>query len=82
MENAKTKFCPATWFSGFFALGALVHLVRLIKGFSLVVAGHAIPLAVSGWFALIAGILSIGLLIVSLKRPCEKGKEGTSGCCK
>ena len=82
MEHVKTQFCPAMWLSGFFALGALVHLVRLIGGFSLVVAGHAIPLAVSGWFALIAGIFSIGFLIVSLKRPCEKGKEGTSGCCK
>ena len=77
----KTKFCPAMWFSGFFALGAVVHSVRLITGFSVVIAGREIPLILSGAAVLVFGILSVGLLILSLKRPCETKKEGAS-CCK
>ena len=80
MEKMKTKFCPAMWFSGFFALGSLVHLIRYIFGFGLIVNGHAISLQMSGLIALVAGILSVGLFIASLKRPCESGKD--SGCCK
>ena len=82
MEKAKAKFCPAMWFSGFFGLGALAHFVRLIAGFSLVVAGREIPLAASGIAVLVFGILSAGLLILSLKRPCETKKDGASFCCK
>ncbi len=78
----KAKFCPALWFSGFFGLGVLVHLVRLIMGFSVVIAGHEIPLSFSAVAALVFGILSAGLLILSLKRPCEVGKVGGSSCCK
>ena len=82
MEKGKAKFCPAMWFSGFFALGAVVHVVRLIAGFSIVVAGREIPLAASGIAVLAFGVLSAGLLILSLKRPCETKKEGSSVCCK
>lgn len=82
MEKNKTKFCPAMWFSGFFGLGTLVHLVRLITGFSLVIADHPISRSFSGVAAFVFGILSGVLLIVSLKRPCESGKTGTSSCCK
>ena len=81
MEKIKAKFCPAMWLSGFFGVGALIHLVRLIAGFSLVVAGREISLAMSGAIALVFGILSAGLLVLSLKRPCETKKEGGS-CCK
>ena len=59
------------WFSGFFALGVVVHIVRLIAGFSVVIAGREIPLAASGIAVLVFGILSAGLLILRLKRPCE-----------
>ena len=82
MKKEKAKFCPAMWFSGFFGLGAIVHLVRLIAGFSLSVGGQEIPLAASGLVALICGVLSAGLLVVSLKRPCEGQKEGNPVCCK
>ena len=75
MEKAKVKFCPAMWFSGFFGLGALGHLVRLITGFSVVIAGREIPLAFSKVAVLVFGILSIGLLILSLKKPCGSGKS-------
>ncbi len=80
--KTRGKFCPAMWLSGFFGLGALVHLVRLVMGFSLVVDGRAVSLTFSGLLALVLGILSVGLLIVSLKKPCETGKEETSSCCK
>lgn len=82
MEKAKVKFCPAMWFSGFFGLGAFVHLVRLTMHFSVVIAGHEIPLSFSAVAASVFGVLSIGLLIVSLKRPCESGKGGLAVCCK
>lgn len=80
MEKMNTKFCPAMWFSGFFALGAIVHAVRYLMHFSIAVNGEEIPLQASGFIVLILGFLSVGLLIVSLKRPCGTNKE--SGCCK
>jgi hypothetical protein len=82
MENEKARFCPALWFSGFFGLGAVVHVVRLITGFSVVIGGREIPLEFSGVAVIVFGILSVGLLILSLKRPCETKKEGASVCCK
>jgi hypothetical protein len=78
----KNRFCPALWFSGFFGLGAVMHLLRLLFGFSVVIAGREIPFIASGAAVLVFGMLSIGLLILSLKRPCESGKEGHSSCCK
>ncbi len=76
----KTKFCPAMWLSGFFGLGAFVQTIRFVARFSMAVNGHEIPLSASGLIAIGMGVLSIGLLILSLKRPCQAGK-GT-GCCK
>lgn len=81
MENEKTKFCPAMWLSGFFALGAVVHLVRFLFQISLTVGGHEIPLTVSFVLGLVLGAFSLALGIAGLKRPCEKNqKMGT--CCK
>ena len=80
MEKEK-RFCPALWFSGFFGLGAVVHLVRLVLRFSVVVNGFGIPLGVSAALAAVLGTLSIGLLILGIKKPCEhKGSSGS--CCK
>ena len=77
----KSKFCPALWFSGFFGLGALAHLVRSVLGFSVVIAGREIPVSWSVVIAALFGIISAGLLGVSIKKPCETGK-GKGGCCK
>ena len=82
MGTMKTKFCPAMWLSGFFGLGALIHLIRLVMGFSVVIAGHEIPKTASGLAVLIFGTLSVGLFTISLKRPCESGESGSSTCCK
>lgn len=83
MKN--TKFCPAMWLSGFFGLGALVHGVRSIAGFSLVVGGSEISLGTSLILAFVLGALSVGLLMAALKRPCGgaqgSGKEEKGTCC-
>ena len=76
----KSKFCPALWFSGFFGLGALAHLVRSILGFSVVIAGREIPVLWSVVIAAILGGISAGLLVVSIKKPCETGKD-KGRCC-
>ena len=78
----KPKLCPALWFSGFFGLGAVVHLVRLITGFSVVIAGREIPVSFSGVAVLVFGAFSVGLLVLSFKRPCERGERQNSSCCK
>ncbi len=81
----KAKFCPALWFSGFFALGALVHLARSIFGFSLIVAGHEIPLIASVLLGLVLGVLSVALFFIALKAPCKGKQSGgekvKGGCC-
>lgn len=70
MEKDKPLACPAIWFSGFFGLGALVHLVRLVLRFSLVVGGNEIPLMTSAILVVVLGGLSLGLLVLGCKRPC------------
>lgn len=72
MEETHKKFCPALWFSGFFGLGALVHLIRLLTRVSLIVGDYQVPLGVSLAVFVIASGLSAGLLFVGLKRPCCK----------
>ncbi len=72
MEEHKTKICPAVWFSGFFGLGAVVHLVRLLFRFPLVVGTFDVPLKVSLILVILLGGLSIGLLYVGARRPCCK----------
>jgi hypothetical protein len=67
-----TKICPAVWLSGFFALGALAHLLRTIFRFSLVVGGFEVPLGMSLVITMVLGALSIGLLYVGGSKPCCK----------
>ena len=81
MENGKTKFCPALWLSGFFALGAVVHLIRFLFQVSLIVAGHEIPLVASLILGLGFAALSLALGMAGMKRPCEKDQKA-GGCCK
>ena len=72
----QAKFCPAVWLSGFFGLGALVHLVRWMLGFSLIVAGHEVPVKASALLFAVLGTLSAGALFLGLKRPCCESKKG------
>ncbi|OGX06900.1 MAG: hypothetical protein A3G87_00640 [Omnitrophica bacterium RIFCSPLOWO2_12_FULL_50_11] len=82
MGEHTSKFCPAIWFSGFFALGALVHLARSILHFSLVVGGYAVPLWLSGSLVFVLGGLSIALLIIGCKKPCCQTGKSSESCQK
>lgn len=68
------KFCPALWFSGFFGLGFIVHLVRLISGVTVTVGDRPIPMATSLAIVVVFGTLSILLLFAGMKRPCDEKK--------
>lgn len=70
MEDSPRKFCPALWFSGFFGLGALGHLVRLLVGFPVTIGTWQVPLRFSALAAVVFGALSLGLLYVACRRPC------------
>ena len=74
MGNGK-KFCLSTWFSGFFGLGALVHLVRSILKFPLVVNNYEVPISLSVTLAVVLGALSLILLYVGCKKACCEKKE-------
>ena len=72
MDTHEKKVCPATWFSGFFGLAALVHLIRLLLRLSVTLGNFAVPMSLSVLVFLVAGAISLFLLWVSLKRPCCK----------
>ena len=81
METEKSKFCPAMWLSGFFALGALVHLIRYLLHFSLTVNGYEVPLTASFGVAVLFGAFALVFGAAGMKRPCEKNqKSGSCGC--
>jgi hypothetical protein len=80
MEESR-RFCPAVWFSGFFALGAAVHLIRGISGVQLVVGGFEVPIGMSFAIAGIFGMLSVGLAVLGVKRKCVSGR-GPESCCQ
>ena len=69
------KFCFATWFSGFFGLGAIMHLVRSILKFPLVVNNYEVPISLSVTLAVVLGALSLILLYVGCKKSCCEKKE-------
>ena len=68
----KEKFCPAIWFSGFFGLGALVHLIRFVLRAPLVVGRFEVPLGFSLMLVIVLGGLSVGLFYLGTRRPCCK----------
>ncbi len=70
MEKEKHPICPAIWFSGFFGLGTLVHLVRWILRVPVTLGTWEVPLGFSALAVLVFGGLSLGLLSVGLRRPC------------
>ena len=70
-EEYSKRFCFATWLSGFFAFGALIHLIRLIFKFSMVINNISISLSVSAIIAVVLGMLS-GVFLGLSFRPREK----------
>ena len=71
MFCSKCKCCAAMWWSGFFALAAVAHVVRLIARAEVVVNGFTVPMSASIAVAVVAGILSFVF--------CKKGC-GACGC--
>ena len=69
--NDNKKFCPAMWMSCFFGLGFVVHLLRLIVGVPVTIGETSIPMVASVVIVVVFGLLSAGLLALSLKRPCD-----------
>ncbi len=63
MEENNGSFW-VVWFSGFFGLGALVHLLRLVFQVPVTIGTFEIPLTVSLVVGAIFSILSIGLFLV------------------
>ncbi len=72
MSKSAERSVMTVWFSGFFGLAALVHLVRLLFQVPLVLGGRSVPMAVSVIIVLVAGILSLRLLSVG---------RGGGSCC-
>ncbi len=70
MSNNK-KFCPAMWMSGFFGLGFMVHLMRLIFRVPITIGETPLSMVASGVIVVVFGLFSAGLLALSLKRPCD-----------
>ncbi len=48
--------------SAIFAIGATAHIVRLIMGFEIIIAGCALPMWASALAALAAGFLAVWML--------------------
>ena len=71
MMGKKCKCCCFSWLSGMFALACLVHTVRLVTGAQVQINATVIPMNVSLWVAVIAGILSF----ILCKKSC-----GACGC--
>ena len=70
MTKPDGGFCPALWFSGFFGLGTLVHLVRLLFRVPVILGTWHVPLRFSALAVVVFGALSLGLLYAACKRPC------------
>ena len=57
----KCKCCSLMWWSGFFALASLVHIVRLISRIQVQVGIWVVPMQASIGVAIIAGLISLFL---------------------
>ncbi len=57
-QHNKCKCCAAMWWSGFFGLAMIGHMIRLIARAHMQVGTHVIPMGVSVLIAIIAGALS------------------------
>ena len=50
------------WFSGVFGAGAIIHILRLLFQVPVTIGNYQMPMSLSMWVALIAGMLSLSLL--------------------
>lgn len=73
--------CCFTWLSGFFAMPAIAHIVRILLKWDLVVNGQPFEMKTS-WIVVIAcGILAFIFGIVACKKHKSEGSQ-TSSCCQ
>ncbi len=57
----KCRCCGFMWLSGFFALAAVVHAVRLVLKASVQIGEFAVPMSLSVGILVVAGVLSFVL---------------------
>ena len=62
----KCKCCNFSWLSGFFALAAIAHIIRLIFRFEVAFNGNIVPMNVSVGIVAVAGVLSL----IFCKKSC------------
>jgi hypothetical protein len=55
----KCKCCCYSWFSGFFALAAIPHIVRSFLKFPVQIGSFVVPMNLSYGIAIVATILSL-----------------------
>ena len=80
MSNEKCccGHCALLWLSGAFAMPAIMHIVRVILGWPLIVAEHAFTMKESIVIAVATGIISIVLGIIGCMVAHKK--EGQACC--
>ena len=70
MEKNDRSALVAIWFSGFFGLGTLVHLIRLILRVPVTLGTWAVPLKVSAALVVVFGFLSFWMLRAGRGKSC------------
>lgn len=70
-------WCVFPWLSGFFALPAIVHLIRIIAGWELVWGGEAVTMKTSWIIFIVCALFSLVLGIIG----CLLHKKEAPGVC-
>ena len=73
MFCSKCKCCGAMWWSGFFALAVIAHLIRLVTHTQVQLGSYLVPMNVSIGIVLVAGTLSF----IFCKKGCGSCDCGT-----
>lgn len=70
--------CCFSWLSGFFAMPAIVHLIRVIAGWEMTFRGNPVAMKTS-WIVFIAcGVLALVFGIIGCKKHKEAGAAVTT----
>lgn len=77
-EKCCCGHCALLWLSGFFAMPAVMHIVRVIAGWQLTVAEHTFTTKESVVVIVITGIFSLVLGLIGCMVAHKK--EGASCC--
>ena len=77
-EKCCCGHCALLWLSGFFALPAVAHIVRMIAGWPVVIAEHTVTMKESVIAIVVSAIFSIVLGILGCMAAHKK--EGQACC--